>query len=404
MSWLAAYGGGAGGGPHDGDMYSLCLFLRFLFSPLRLVYVACRTSVGVSLPKFCPEILTWLSQLMSTSSAKRLSSVVCDGSAYLVPFPVFIVCMMLPPPRQGVSQRTSGVKIPWIAATCESVAAHTNIDTARLLYCRYMIIDEGHRMKNHSCKLQTVLADAYTAPRRLLLTGTPLQNNLPELWSLLNFCLPSIFKSSESFESWFSAPFAGTGEKVEMSEEEKLVVVQRLHKVLRPFMLRRLKKEVEKQLPDKVEYVLRCEMSGLQRRLYRYVRHVRACWVAVLFGGVCTAFRLELCWVPTHPPPPHLAAISRRTISYSCPTLRSIRATSPATRGKRNDPFRTLSCSFGRSATIRTFVSRARVLNAVVLVLHIRACCDTACTVWSPYPEHNVFDVKIERGCALRWS
>ena len=94
-----------------------------------------------------------------------------------------------------------------------------------------MIIDEGHRMKNHSCKLQTVLADYYTAPRRLLLTGTPLQNNLPELWSLLNFCLPGIFKSSESFESWFSAPFAGTGEKVEMSEEEKLIVVQRLHKV-----------------------------------------------------------------------------------------------------------------------------------------------------------------------------
>lgn len=135
-----------------------------------------------------------------------------------------------------------------------------------------MIIDEGHRMKNHSCKLQTVLADSYTAPRRLLLTGTPLQNNLPELWSLLNFCLPAIFKSSESFESWFSAPFAGTGEKVEMSEEEKLIVVQRLHKVLRPFMLRRLKKEVEKQLPDKVEYVLRCEMSGLQRRMYRYVK------------------------------------------------------------------------------------------------------------------------------------
>jgi SNF2 family DNA or RNA helicase len=211
---------------------------------------------------------------------------------------------MLSPPRQGVSQRTSGVKIPWIAATCESVAAHTNIDTARLLYCRYMIIDEGHRMKNHSCKLQTVLADAYTAPRRLLLTGTPLQNNLPELWSLLNFCLPSIFKSSESFESWFSAPFAGTGEKVEMSEEEKLVVVQRLHKVLRPFMLRRLKKEVEKQLPDKVEYVLRCEMSGLQRRLYRYVRHVRACWVAVLFGGVAPLFDSSCVGLPpTHFPP-----------------------------------------------------------------------------------------------------
>ena len=59
----------------------------------------------------------------------------------------------------------------------------------------YLIIDEGHRMKNHHCKLTQVLSECYDAPRRLLLTGTPLQNNLPELWALLNFLLPSIFKS-----------------------------------------------------------------------------------------------------------------------------------------------------------------------------------------------------------------
>lgn len=82
------------------------------------------------------------------------------------------------------------------------------------LQWKYMIIDEGHRMKNHHCKLTQVLNTHYLAPHRLLLTGTPLQNKLPELWALLNFLLPSIFKSCSTFEQWFNAPFATTGEKV----------------------------------------------------------------------------------------------------------------------------------------------------------------------------------------------
>ncbi|XP_041974353.1 ATP-dependent helicase brm [Aricia agestis] len=137
---------------------------------------------------------------------------------------------------------------------------------------KYMIIDEGHRMKNHHCKLTQVLNTHYVAPHRLLLTGTPLQNKLPELWALLNFLLPSIFKSCSTFEQWFNAPFATTGEKVELNEEETILIIRRLHKVLRPFLLRRLKKEVESQLPDKVEYIIKCEMSGLQRVLYKHMQ------------------------------------------------------------------------------------------------------------------------------------
>ncbi|GAB6025093.1 putative global transcription activator SNF2L2, variant 3 [Chamberlinius hualienensis] len=137
---------------------------------------------------------------------------------------------------------------------------------------KYMIIDEGHRMKNHHCKLTQVLNTHYTAPHRLLLTGTPLQNKLPELWALLNFLLPSIFKSCNTFETWFNAPFAQTGEKVELNEEETILIIRRLHKVLRPFLLRRLKKEVESQLPEKIEYVIKCDMSALQRLLYRHMQ------------------------------------------------------------------------------------------------------------------------------------
>uniref|UniRef100_A0A8C8BB67 SWI/SNF related, matrix associated, actin dependent regulator of chromatin, subfamily a, member 4 n=1 Tax=Otus sunia TaxID=257818 RepID=A0A8C8BB67_9STRI len=119
---------------------------------------------------------------------------------------------------------------------------------------KYMIVDEGHRMKNHHCKLTQVLNTHYVAPRRLLLTGTPLQNKLPELWALLNFLLPTIFKSCSTFEQWFNAPFAMTGEKVDLNEEETILIIRRLHKVLRPFLLRRLKKEVEAQLPEKESF------------------------------------------------------------------------------------------------------------------------------------------------------
>lgn len=134
----------------------------------------------------------------------------------------------------------------------------------------HMIIDEGHRMKNANSKLSNTLVQFYNTRHRLILTGTPLQNNLPELWALLNFVLPKIFNSVKSFDEWFNTPFANTGgaEKIELSEEESLLVIRRLHKVLRPFLLRRLKKDVEKDLPDKVENVIKCQMSGLQKKLY----------------------------------------------------------------------------------------------------------------------------------------
>nr|XP_019014427.1 ATP-dependent helicase STH1/SNF2 [Kwoniella pini CBS 10737]OCF53208.1 ATP-dependent helicase STH1/SNF2 [Kwoniella pini CBS 10737] len=137
----------------------------------------------------------------------------------------------------------------------------------------HMIIDEGHRMKNVKSKLSQTLNEHYSSRYRLILTGTPLQNNLPELWALLNFALPKIFNSVKSFDEWFNAPFANTGgEKMEMNEEEALLVIKRLHKVLRPFLLRRLKKDVESELPDKVEKVIYTKMSALQWKLYESVQ------------------------------------------------------------------------------------------------------------------------------------
>lgn len=136
----------------------------------------------------------------------------------------------------------------------------------------HTIIDEGHRMKNASSKLSLTLTQFYSSRYRIILTGTPLQNNLPELWALLNFTLPKVFNSVKSFDEWFNTPFANTGEKIELNEEEQLLIIKRLHKVLRPFLLRRLKKDVEKDLPDKIERVLKTPLSALQQKLYSQVR------------------------------------------------------------------------------------------------------------------------------------
>jgi hypothetical protein len=138
----------------------------------------------------------------------------------------------------------------------------------------YIIIDEGHRIKNASCKLNADLKH-YRSSHRLLLTGTPLQNNLEELWALLNFLLPNIFNSSEDFSQWFNKPFESNGdsstEEALLSEEENLLIINRLHQVLRPFVLRRLKHKVENELPEKIERLVRCWPSAYQKLLIKRV-------------------------------------------------------------------------------------------------------------------------------------
>ncbi|XP_059632539.1 probable ATP-dependent DNA helicase CHR12 [Cornus florida] len=137
----------------------------------------------------------------------------------------------------------------------------------------YMIVDEGHRLKNHECALARTLVTGYRIRRRLLLTGTPIQNSLQELWSLLNFLLPNIFNSVENFEEWFNAPFADRCD-VSLTDEEELLIIRRLHHVIRPFILRRKKDEVEKFLPGKTQVILKCDMSSWQKVYYQQVTDV----------------------------------------------------------------------------------------------------------------------------------
>ncbi|KAF6072606.1 SNF2 N-terminal domain family protein [Candida albicans] len=127
---------------------------------------------------------------------------------------------------------------------------------------KYLIVDEGHRLKNSQCLLIKILKKLNVS-NRLLLTGTPLQNNLNELWSLLNFILPDIFHDLELFQQWFNFD-----ELTELAGELEETLIKNLHTILKPFMLRRLKRDVIKNLPPKKEYLLHIPMTKLQKKIY----------------------------------------------------------------------------------------------------------------------------------------
>ncbi len=105
---------------------------------------------------------------------------------------------------------------------------------------------------------------AFKAHFRLLITGTPLQNDLHELWALLNYIMPDVFDSSDSFDEWFSMDKGG-------GQQQSDNVIRKLHQVLKPFMLRRVKGEVEKDLPPKKETKLYIAMTEVQREWYRRI-------------------------------------------------------------------------------------------------------------------------------------
>ncbi|XP_054000742.1 chromodomain-helicase-DNA-binding protein 1 isoform X2 [Hylaeus anthracinus] len=119
-----------------------------------------------------------------------------------------------------------------------------------------LLVDEAHRLKNDDSLLYKALAEFHTN-HRLLITGTPLQNSLKELWALLHFIMPAKFNSWEEFE------------KEHDNAAQK--GYSKLHKQLEPFILRRVKKDVEKSLPAKVEQILRVEMTSLQKQYYKWI-------------------------------------------------------------------------------------------------------------------------------------
>ncbi|PXF46259.1 putative DNA helicase INO80 [Gracilariopsis chorda] len=133
---------------------------------------------------------------------------------------------------------------------------------------QYLVLDEAQAIKNSNSSRWRALLQ-FPCRNRLLLTGTPLQNKLSELWSLLHFIMPTIFDSHAEFADWFAKDIEGHAQDNRMLDAATL---SRLRTLLDPFMLRRVKRDVESEMPPKTEVHLPCLLSARQRQLYATIR------------------------------------------------------------------------------------------------------------------------------------
>ncbi|KAL9108918.1 MAG: hypothetical protein Q9227_006314 [Pyrenula ochraceoflavens] len=133
---------------------------------------------------------------------------------------------------------------------------------------QYMILDEAQAIKSSSSsRWKTLLG--FHCRNRLLLTGTPIQNNMQELWALLHFIMPTLFDSHDEFSDWFSKDIESHAQSNTKLNQDQL---KRLHMILKPFMLRRVKAHVQKELGDKVEKDVFCDLTYRQRAYYSNLR------------------------------------------------------------------------------------------------------------------------------------
>jgi DNA helicase INO80 len=134
---------------------------------------------------------------------------------------------------------------------------------------QYMILDEAQAIKSsQSSRWKSLLG--FHCRNRLLLTGTPIQNNMQELWALLHFIMPTLFDSHDEFSEWFSKDIESHAQSNTKLNEDQL---RRLHMILKPFMLRRIKKHVQKELGDKIELDEFCDLTYRQRAYYSSLRN-----------------------------------------------------------------------------------------------------------------------------------
>ena len=187
-------------------------------------------------------------------------------------------CLILNPvkeEREETLKLISSKKFEVVITSYEGV--NICINKLKKIKWELLIIDEAHRIKNENALLSKNVR-LLDSKFRLLVTGTPLQNNLHELWALLNFLMPDIFSSSSDFDDWFgmgnNKDDGDDGEEnkekmEEEAEERNAEIVQQLHRILKPFLLRRTKSEVERSLPPKKEIHIKVGLTELQKRLYK---------------------------------------------------------------------------------------------------------------------------------------
>ncbi|KAL0086536.1 SNF2 family N-terminal domain-containing protein [Phycomyces blakesleeanus] len=141
----------------------------------------------------------------------------------------------------------------------------TDVSYFQRVKWQYMVLDEAQAIKSSSSARWKQLL-GFHCRNRLLLTGTPIQNSMQELWALLHFIMPTLFDSHEEFSEWFSKDIESHAENKGTLNEHQL---RRLHMILKPFMLRRIKRNVQHELGEKIEVEVYCDLTARQRALYR---------------------------------------------------------------------------------------------------------------------------------------
>lgn len=203
--------------------------------------------------------------------------------------PSLIVC---PPTLSGHWQQEIKQFAPFLTALCyignpaERARVRAQLGTTDIVItsydiCRndienigsfswnYCVLDEGHIIKNSKAKL-TQAVKRISANHRLILSGTPIQNNVLELWSLFDFLMPGFLGTEKVFLDRFAKPIAASRNSKSNSKEQEAgaLAIEALHKQVLPFLLRRLKEEVLDDLPPKIIQNYYCDLSELQKKLY----------------------------------------------------------------------------------------------------------------------------------------
>lgn len=211
------------------------------------------------------------------------------GSPEYRKLPSLIIC---PPTLSGHWQQEINQYAPFLTATCyvgnptERARVKSQLDTTDVVItsydiCRndieqiakynwnYCVLDEGHIIKNSKAKL-TQAVKRVVANHRLILSGTPIQNNVLELWSLFDFLMPGFLGTEKVFLDRFAKPIAASRNSKSNSKEQEAgaLAIEALHKQVLPFLLRRLKEEVLDDLPPKIIQNYYCDLSELQKKLY----------------------------------------------------------------------------------------------------------------------------------------
>ncbi|KAK6782737.1 hypothetical protein RDI58_020533 [Solanum bulbocastanum] len=153
-----------------------------------------------------------------------------------------------------------------------------DVDHLRQLFWNYCILDEGHIIKNSKSKI-TVAVKQLKAQHRLILSGTPIQNNVLDLWSLFDFLMPGFLGTERQFHASYGKPLlAARDPKCSAKDAEAgVLAMEALHKQVMPFLLRRTKDEVLSDLPEKIIQDRYCDLSPVQLKLYEQFSgsHVR---------------------------------------------------------------------------------------------------------------------------------